>query len=65
METGSPAINFTAEGRILLFAIEGESGSESFTLDTSVRPLNLSGPISGADSSPVLRSSLPGDSTGG
>ncbi len=59
------AINFTAEGRILLFAIEGESGSESFTLDTSVRPLNLSGPISGADSSPVLRYSLPGDSTGG
>jgi len=59
------AINFTAEGRILLFVIEGESGSESFTLDTSVRPLNLGGPISGADSSPALCYSFPGDSTGG
>ncbi len=35
-------VNFSAEGQILLFTIKGEEGSTVFTLDSSVKPMNLS-----------------------
>lgn len=58
------SVTFSAdpeEGKILLFTIRGEEGSAVFTLDSSVRPMNLSNDIDGAGNAPALRFSMPHD----
>jgi len=52
-------VSFQAQGSMLLFTIHGENRSSSFTLDSSVQPMNVSGGISGPSSSSALCFSLP------
>lgn len=50
---------FFAEGKMLLITIKGESGSDDFLLESSVKPLNLKGAIGGPESARALQFSIP------
>lgn len=52
-------LTFSAEGGVLLFTIRGEGDSADFALESSVKPLNLSGNIGGPEGAQALRFSMP------
>ena len=52
-------LSFSAENGILLFTIRGADGSTDFALDSSVKPMNLSGSIGGPAGAQALRFSMP------
>ena len=53
------ALIFSDKGSILLFTLTGESRGHVFTLESSVKPLNVSGNITGPPEGTALRFSLP------